>query len=69
VPIDGAPPDLANPPRGCRFAPRCPFVLPACRETDPTAVAVGEDHRAACLRAGEAPTLRELAGKAATWSR
>jgi peptide/nickel transport system ATP-binding protein len=69
VPIDGAPPDLAHPPPGCRFAPRCPFALPACRETDPEAFTVGEDHRAACLRAGEAPSLRELARKAATWSR
>ena len=69
VPIDGAPPDLSDPPRGCRFAPRCPFALPACRETDPAAVAVGENHRAACLRAGEAPALRERARKAATWSR
>jgi len=69
VPIDGAPPDLAHPPPGCRFAPRCPFALPACRETDPEAFAVGEGHRAACLRAGEADSLRELARKAATWSR
>jgi peptide/nickel transport system ATP-binding protein len=69
VPIEGAPPDLAHPPPGCRFAPRCPFALPACRETDPGAVAVGEGHRAACLRAGEAGALRELARKAATWSR
>jgi peptide/nickel transport system ATP-binding protein len=28
--IPGAPPDLANPPRGCRFAPRCPHVQPRC---------------------------------------
>jgi peptide/nickel transport system ATP-binding protein len=69
VPIEGAPPDLAQPPPGCRFAPRCPFALPACRETDPEAIAVGEGHRAACLRAGEAGSLRELARKAATWSR
>jgi peptide/nickel transport system ATP-binding protein len=28
--IPGAPPDLANPPAGCRFAPRCPHVAPRC---------------------------------------
>ena len=28
--IPGAPPDLANPPAGCRFAPRCPHVEPRC---------------------------------------
>jgi peptide/nickel transport system ATP-binding protein len=69
VPIDGAPPDLSAPPRGCRFAPRCPFAQPACWDSDPAAVNVGEGHRAACLRAGEASELRELARKAATWSR
>ena len=30
VPIHGSPPDLREPPPGCRFAPRCPFVQPAC---------------------------------------
>ena len=28
--IPGAPPDLANPPAGCRFAPRCALVQPRC---------------------------------------
>jgi oligopeptide/dipeptide ABC transporter ATP-binding protein len=28
--IPGAPPDLANPPAGCRFAPRCPHAAPRC---------------------------------------
>jgi peptide/nickel transport system ATP-binding protein len=32
--IPGRPPDLARPPAGCRFAPRCPKVMPRC-ETDP----------------------------------
>ena len=30
--IPGAPPDLAEPPPGCRFAPRCPKVMPRCEE-------------------------------------
>jgi oligopeptide/dipeptide ABC transporter ATP-binding protein len=30
--IPGSPPDLARPPHGCRFAPRCPLVKDACRE-------------------------------------
>jgi oligopeptide/dipeptide ABC transporter ATP-binding protein len=29
--IPGSPPDLASPPAGCRFNPRCPFVQPDCR--------------------------------------
>jgi peptide/nickel transport system ATP-binding protein len=30
--IPGSPPDLARPPDGCRFAPRCPLVADRCRE-------------------------------------
>jgi oligopeptide/dipeptide ABC transporter ATP-binding protein len=30
--IPGQPPDLADPPQGCRFAARCPFVQADCRE-------------------------------------
>ena len=29
--IPGTPPDLARPPAGCRFHPRCPHVMPVCR--------------------------------------
>jgi peptide/nickel transport system ATP-binding protein len=28
--IPGSPPNLVNPPRGCRFAPRCPRAEPRC---------------------------------------
>jgi peptide/nickel transport system ATP-binding protein len=33
--IPGAPPDLAAPPGGCRFHPRCPHVMAVCRTADP----------------------------------
>jgi len=33
--IPGSPPDLARPPSGCRFHPRCPDVMPACLEREP----------------------------------
>ena len=33
--IPGAPPDLREPPPGCRFAPRCPFAMQVCREVVP----------------------------------
>ena len=36
--IPGAPPDLARPPAGCRFAPRCPKVMDECRTTPPDAL-------------------------------
>jgi oligopeptide/dipeptide ABC transporter ATP-binding protein len=33
--IPGSPPDLREPPPGCRFAPRCPFAMAVCREVVP----------------------------------
>ena len=33
--IPGSPPDLRDPPPGCRFAARCPFAMPVCREVVP----------------------------------
>jgi peptide/nickel transport system ATP-binding protein len=36
--IPGAPPDLLNPPKGCRFHPRCPKVMDICRKEDPRIV-------------------------------
>jgi oligopeptide/dipeptide ABC transporter ATP-binding protein len=33
--IPGSPPDLRNPPPGCRFAPRCQFAMDVCREVVP----------------------------------
>jgi peptide/nickel transport system ATP-binding protein len=33
--IGGRPPDLINPPPGCKFAPRCPYVQERCRFEEP----------------------------------
>jgi peptide/nickel transport system ATP-binding protein len=33
--IPGAPPDLARPPGGCRFHPRCPEMMPECTTREP----------------------------------
>jgi peptide/nickel transport system ATP-binding protein len=33
--IPGTPPDLAHPPAGCRFHPRCPKVMPQCKTIEP----------------------------------
>ncbi|RLG18072.1 ABC transporter ATP-binding protein [Nanoarchaeota archaeon] len=35
-PLPGFPPDLANPPKGCRFRPRCPFATEKCEEEPQT---------------------------------
>ena len=58
-PIEGSPPDLLAPPRGCRFAERCPFALDACAQDSPPLLARGSTERAvACWRTGEMPVLR-----------
>ncbi len=36
--IGGRPPDLINPPPGCRFAPRCPYAQPRCHTEPPPLV-------------------------------
>lgn len=33
--IDGRPPDLVHPPKGCNFAPRCPYAQQKCLEEEP----------------------------------
>ncbi|PZF85709.1 dipeptide/oligopeptide/nickel ABC transporter permease/ATP-binding protein [Jiangella anatolica] len=45
--IPGRPPDPADRPEGCAFAPRCEFADDVCR-TRPSLAAVGPDQRAAC---------------------
>jgi peptide/nickel transport system ATP-binding protein len=47
VGISGGPPDLRQPPAGCRFHPRCPHALQVCREQEPPMVGTPDDH-AAC---------------------
>jgi peptide/nickel transport system ATP-binding protein len=50
VQIQGQPPSLLRPPPGCRFHPRCPYVMPVCREQDPELVEVPNtpEHLQAC---------------------
>jgi peptide/nickel transport system ATP-binding protein len=50
--IEGLPPDLRDPPAGCRFAPRCPFKIERCGEPVPF-VEIEPGHRTACHRADE----------------
>jgi oligopeptide/dipeptide ABC transporter ATP-binding protein len=46
--IDGTVPSLIHPPEGCRFAPRCSYVLQKCMNDTPTLVQVGTDHHVKC---------------------
>lgn len=51
IPIPGFPPNVASRPSGCPFAPRCPFVVEACRQAMPAMVTVAPGHGAACIEA------------------
>lgn len=46
--LKGAPPNLADPPGGCRFHPRCPYVMDVCRTEVPDLIPIKERHRVAC---------------------
>jgi peptide/nickel transport system ATP-binding protein len=48
--IPGRPPDLVNPPVGCRFAPRCPYAREKCVNEEPPLVITADDpaHSFAC---------------------
>jgi peptide/nickel transport system ATP-binding protein len=70
--IPGQPPSLLNPPRGCRFHPRCPYVMDVCREKVPELQSVSFDaaHQQACFldedtKAREAARLQAAVGAGA----
>jgi len=50
VQIQGQPPSLLNPPKGCRFHPRCPYVMSICKDVDPPLKPVPDEplHLDAC---------------------
>jgi peptide/nickel transport system ATP-binding protein len=57
--IPGSPPDLSDLPVGCKFSPRCPYVMARCREEDPHLMTLkGSERSVACwLHAGD-PDVR-----------
>jgi len=54
--IPGTPPDLARPPSGCRFHPRCPVVMPACSSTAPDLYDISHEQVRCLLYADAAAT-------------
>jgi peptide/nickel transport system ATP-binding protein len=50
--IPGTPPSLINPPKGCRFRPRCKYAMPKC-ETIPPIIKTGSDEYVRCWLYGE----------------
>jgi len=53
--LQGDLPSALNPPAGCRFHPRCPFVVDRCRTEIPELVADPTGHATACHRTAELP--------------
>ncbi|MGD0219858.1 MAG: dipeptide/oligopeptide/nickel ABC transporter permease/ATP-binding protein [Acidimicrobiales bacterium] len=69
--IPGAPPDLVEPPTGCRFHPRCPWAMRVCADDAPIGTEVRPGHLAECwlhgpfenlTPAGRVPLEREEIG-------
>jgi peptide/nickel transport system ATP-binding protein len=67
ISIEGYPPDLVDPPTGCRFTARCPFAIDACVVTEPPLIEVEPGHTAACHRWREVEPLRARARQPETW--
>ena len=66
--IDGAPPNLLNPPSGCRFRPRCRFAIEKCLE-DPSFMEMEPGHLAACHRVAEIEAIDTEGRQIATASK
>ena len=60
--LEGTPPNLSNPPTGCRFHPRCPLAMDICRRENPELTILAPEHRVACFAAS--PEVKPSAGAA-----
>ena len=48
IPIEGQPPDLLNPPKGCPYVKRCPQAMRICLEHKPDALTLSDTHKYSC---------------------
>jgi len=62
APLEGEPPNLLDPPGGCRFNPRCPFATEKCEREEPPLEEIGPGHTVACWHHDQVPKtlLHEL---------
>jgi peptide/nickel transport system ATP-binding protein len=55
APLEGEPPNLLDPPSGCRFHPRCPFATEQCVVEEPPLEEIYEGHAIACWNYEKVP--------------
>jgi peptide/nickel transport system ATP-binding protein len=60
--IPGLPPDLSDPPAGCRFAARCRYATQECRDSDPVLTEREPGHQYACFHPRPDPERAEAGG-------
>jgi oligopeptide transport system ATP-binding protein len=63
--LRSVPPDMADPPVGCRFRPRCPFAQEKCASEYPPLFDLGSGHKTACwvdVETGELRKNKEVVG-------
>ncbi len=59
VPIEGSPPDLLNPPKGCPFSPRCKHAMEVCLQEPAPLYKISETQYSACwLQDKDAPEVK-----------
>ncbi len=58
IPIEGSPPNMVDPPKGCPFAARCPYTMQICLNHMPDYMTTDTGHRAMCwLNHKDAPKV------------
>ena len=67
ISIPGAPPNLLNPPQGCRFEARCPFSEVLCKQKDPELAEVETGHFSACHMSNRIEDIRKRSELEETW--
>lgn len=61
VPIEGSPPDLMDPPKGCPFSPRCPHAMEICLKKAAPLFKINETQEASCwLHHQDAPEVKGM---------
>lgn len=57
APLEGEPPNLLDPPTGCRFHPRCPFATQKCVAEEPALAEIEPGHSIACWNYEQVPEM------------